>query len=226
MLEFLDISGTLVFALSGAFRAVKYELDLLGVLVLAVATGVGGGIFRDLLLGYTPPAAFRDERYLLVSIFGGLLVFFAARRLAAGWDYVMAADAVGLGVFAAIGAGRAAEAGLGMLGIILIAGITATGGGVIRDLLVCEIPAVIRTDFYATAALIGGCAFVMTRALDFSPAIQLGSAIVITTGLRLLAMKYKFGLPRIRRLPASPSQLADHRHHRSAGNRNSSNSDG
>jgi len=208
MLEFLDISGTLVFALSGAFRAVKYELDLLGVLVLATATGVGGGIFRDLLLGYTPPAAFRDERYLLVSILGGLLVFLAARRLAAGWDYVMAADAVGLGVFAAIGAGRAAEAGLGMLGIILIAGITATGGGVIRDLLVCEIPAVIRTDFYATAALIGGCAFVLTRALGFSPAIQLGSAIVTTTGLRFLAMKYKFGLPRIHRLPAAPSQLS------------------
>ena len=210
MLEFLDISGTLVFAISGAFRAVKYELDLLGVLVLAVATGVGGGNFRDLLLGSTPPASFRDERYLLASILGGLLVFLAARRLAAGWDYVMAADAVGLGVFAAIGAGRAAETGLGMLGIILIAGITATGGGVIRDMLVCEIPAVIRTDFYATAALAGGAVFILAQVAGLTPSVQLGSAIIATTGLRFLAMKYKFALPRVQRLPASPSQLAKH----------------
>jgi uncharacterized membrane protein YeiH len=71
----LDILGTLVFAVSGAFRAVKYELDLLGVLVLAVATGVGGGILRDLLIGFVPPSAFRDETYLLVCFLGGCLSF-------------------------------------------------------------------------------------------------------------------------------------------------------
>jgi len=79
----LDILGTLVFAISGAFRAVKYELDLLGVLVLSVATGVGGGILRDLLIGSVPPSALRDETYLLVCILGGLLVFFAAPKQSA-----------------------------------------------------------------------------------------------------------------------------------------------
>ncbi|NCQ32918.1 MAG: TRIC cation channel family protein, partial [Armatimonadetes bacterium] len=85
VIDALDLLGTLVFAVSGAFRAVKYELDILGVLVLSVATGVGGGIIRDVVLGATPPAAFRDETYLLLCILGGLVVFVAAPTIAPRW---------------------------------------------------------------------------------------------------------------------------------------------
>jgi len=203
----LDILGTLVFAISGAFRAVKYELDLLGVLVLAVATGVGGGILRDLLIGFVPPSALRDETYLLVCFLGGLLVFLAAPKIARRWDLVMVADALGLGVFSAIGAAKAAEFHLGPLGIVMMAVLTATGGGVIRDVLVSEIPAVIRVDFYATAALCGGLCFLAVGMAGGSEIFQLTSAIFVATGLRLLAMIYKIHLPRVRSLPESPTVL-------------------
>ena len=207
MIYVLDIFGTLAFAVSGAFRAVKHELDLLGVLVLAVATGVGGGIIRDLVLGCTPPAAFQNETYLLACVLGGLVVFIGARKIAPRWDCVMVADAIGLGVFAAIGAAKASTHGLGVVGVIMMAAITATGGGVIRDMLVREIPAILRTDFYATAALAGGACFAIARAAGGSEGTQLFCAIAATICLRVLAMRYHISLPKASSLPASPSQL-------------------
>ena len=211
MTYLLDILGTFVFAISGAFRAVKYELDLLGVLVLSVATGVGGGIFRDLLIGSVPPSALRDETYLLVCFIGGLLVFFAAPKIARRWDLVMVADAVGLGVFSAIGAAKAAEFHFGPLGIVMMAVLTATGGGVIRDVLVSEIPAVIRVDFYATAALCGGLCFLAVKVAGFNEFFQLISALLVATGLRLIAMIYRINLPKVRSLPDSPTELTHKR---------------
>jgi uncharacterized membrane protein YeiH len=211
MIHILDIFGTFIFAVSGAFRAVRHELDILGLLVLAIATGVGGGIISDIILGATPPAVFQDEIFIIVSVLGGLVVFFAAGKIAPRWDCVMFADAIGLSVFAAIGAAKAQDARLGVIGIIMLAAITATGGGVIRDVLVSEIPAVLRADFYATAALIGGAAFAAAEYLGFSRNYQLFVAITVTLCLRILAMKYNLSLPKVRSLPASPSQLTKNR---------------
>jgi uncharacterized membrane protein YeiH len=205
MLHFLDIFGTFVFAISGAFRAVRHELDILGVLVLSIATGVGGGIVRDVMLGSTPPAAFQNEMYIVITIVGGLVVFWAAPKIAQRWDYVMIADAIGLSVFAAIGAAKAESFELGAIGIIMMAVITATGGGMIRDMLVMEMPAVLKSDFYASAALLGGVCFVAAGALKFNQ--QITVTIAFTFFLRIMAMKYKLSLPKVRSLPASPSQL-------------------
>jgi uncharacterized membrane protein YeiH len=119
----------------------------------------------------------------------------------------MAADAVGLAVFAAIGSAKASLYGLGDIGVIMMAAITATGGGVIRDMLVREIPAVLRADFYATAALLGGACFVAAGRLGFGQGTQLICVIAITLCLRVLAMKYGISLPKLHSLPASPSQL-------------------
>jgi uncharacterized membrane protein YeiH len=207
MIYVLDIFGTFVFAVSGAFRAARHRLDLLGVLVLAIATGVGGGIVRDLTLGATPPAAFQDETYLVVCLLGGLVVFFAANKIAPHWDAVMAADAVGLSVFAAIGAAKAEQYGLGAIGVMMMAAVTATGGGVIRDMLVNQIPAVLRADFYATAALLGGACYVTAGHLGAGQGTQLLAAGVVTFVLRVLAMKYGISLPKMHNLPASPSKL-------------------
>ena len=207
MIYALDIFGTFVFAVSGAFRAVRYELDLLGFLTLSLATGVGGGILRDLMLGKTPPAAFRVEAYLLTCLAGGGIVFFSAQKIALRWDWVMAADALGLSVFAALGAASAAEHGLGKIGVVLMAAITASGGGVVRDILVTEIPMVLRADFYATAALAGGVSFLIARGYGFSENIQLFCGAMSTFVLRVAAMRYKIALPRAQRLPLSPSQL-------------------
>ena len=202
----IDLGGTLVFAVAGAFRAVRHGLDLLGLMVLAVATGVGGGLMRDVILGATPPAAFRDEWYLVVCLLGGAVVFWIAPRVAQHWNRVMIADAIGLGVFAAIGAAKALAFGLGPIGVTMLGAMTATGGGVIRDVLVREIPAVVRHDFYATAALIGSFLLWGAAEIGLAPPFQLGIAAVTTTGLRFLAMFRKMELPRPEPLPTERSE--------------------
>ncbi len=195
----IDLIGTFVFAVSGALKATKYDLDLLGILVLATLTGVGGGIIRDVLLGATPPAVFQDESFLIVCVLGGLAVFVASSHIEPWLREMMVADAIGLGVFAGIGAVKAHAFGLGPLGIIMMAGLTATGGGVIRDVLVREIPAVIQKDFYATAALAGGLCFLATLPLNLGEPIQLVITAILTTGLRFYAMFSRINLPKARR---------------------------
>ena len=215
LIHLLDIAGTFAFAVSGAFRAVKYEMDILGIAVLAMATGVGGGMIRDLLLGATPPAALTDTSYLLICLAGAAAVFFAAPKIARRWDYLMAADAVGLSVFTAIGALKAEVYGAVPLTIAMMAMITACGGGVIRDLLSREIPAILTTGFYASAALLGGFMFVLLGALDVSEGARIFLTIGFTLLTRAAALKFKINLPRVKPLHASPSEI--NRAHRQNG---------
>lgn len=182
--------------MAGAFRGTRHGLDLLGVLVLAVATGVGGGMIRDVLLD-TTPAALLDERYLLVCLVGGGVAFGLASRLDRHWNVVMVADAVGLGVFAAIGAAKAAMFGLGPIGVMMMAALTATGGGVVRDVLVREVPAVLRHDFYATAALLGGGLYLVASVVGAEESTALWSTALCTTGLRFAAMRGLIRLPAV-----------------------------
>ncbi len=209
MIYTLDLVGTLAFAISGAFRGIKYELDILGIIVLSCATGVGGGVIRDMLLGKLPPSALQNEMYLLICLSGALTVFIAAPKIAARWDYVMLADAVGLGVFTALGAAQAELSGAGIFTVMIMAALTACGGGVIRDMLVREIPAILTSDFYATAALIGGGCFLVLKPLGWSVDARMACAIIVTLCLRLIAMRYGITLPKSKRLPASPSQLTE-----------------
>lgn len=188
MLFALDIAGTFVFALSGAFKGVRRELDWLGIAVLAVLTGVGGGIVRDVLLGDTPPAVFRDERYLMVCLAGAVAVIAFGRTISKGWNRVMVADALGLGLFAAMGAAKGAAFGLGPLGTVLVGGLTAVGGGVIRDVLVGDRPAVLYKGYYATAALTGAAVLVGLTALDTPEALRLGLAAGVASTLRFLEL--------------------------------------
>ncbi len=179
LLAVLDFAGTFVFALSGAFKGVRRGLDYLGITVLAVLTGVGGGIVRDVLLGATPPAVFRDERYLAV-LFG--------RTISKTWNRVMLADAIGLGLFAAMGAAKGASFGLGPLGTIFCGALTAVGGGVIRDVLVGDRPAVLYKGYYATAAIIGASLLVFLGWLGVGEATRVAAAAVTTTSLRLVEL--------------------------------------
>lgn len=210
-LLWLDIFGTLVFAISGAFRAVKYELDFFGVMVLSIATGVGGGIIRDVILGQTPPTVFQHEEYFLVCITAGIMVFLWAPKIAKGWDYVMIADAIGLGVFAAIGAAIAKNHEVGSLGIVMMAVMTATGGGVIRDVLVREVPVILHSDFYASTVLIGAAWFVLLNKLSVHENYVLYSTVALVIALRFLAMKYRLSLPKVKKLPQSPSHISKER---------------
>lgn len=208
IIDFFDLFGTFFFAVSGAFRAVKYEFDLLGVLVLSIAVGVGGGIMRDVMLGIHPPAALSGDVYLGVCILGGLTVFFFAPKIAVRWSGVMLADAIGLGVFAAIGASKGAAHGLGVTGMILCGTISAVGGGVVRDLLSRETPAILTSDFYATTAILGSAAYWALTQLHVPFGVTFIAAALLTTATRLAAMHYRLELPHVRHLPDSPSRLA------------------
>ncbi len=207
-LSILDLFGTFIFGLSGAFRAVKYELDLLGVLILSIVTGVGGGLIRDALIGATPAAAFQDERYLILTIIAGILVFFFAKNLAKQWQKIIVSDALGLGVFTAIGVAKALQYGLGPVGAIMIGVLTATGGGIIRDIIVQEMPGIVSRDFYATASIFGGIAMIIAVELGAPIGAQIIIAVSVTTILRLLAMRFGFSLPKVKRLTESPSEVS------------------
>ena len=196
MLLALDLAGTFVFALSGALKAAKHQLDWLGVVVLATLTGVGGGMVRDVLLGDTPPAVFRDERFFVACLLGAAAVIAAAPTVAARWNRVMLADAVGLGLFAALGAAKGLAHGLGPIGVVLMGALTAVGGGVVRDVLVGERPAVLDRGFYATAALLGAAVLLALDAAGAATTPSLFAAAAACTGLRFVAMARRARLPR------------------------------
>jgi uncharacterized membrane protein YeiH len=148
-----------------------------------------------------------NESYIIICILGALLVFVAAPKIAKRWDYVLAADAVGLAVFCAIGAAQADRLGAVPMTIVIMSVLTACGGGVIRDLLVNEIPSIFTHDLYASAALLGGLIYVLLGNFGINSEIQIAATVSSALLLRTLALKYGLGLPSVRSLPASPSTL-------------------
>ncbi len=201
----LDLFGTAIFAITGALRGFRSHLDFLGVVVLACAVGVGGGITRDALIGATPVAAFQDGRYLIICAIMGALTFYIAPRLSDRWNIIPVLDAVGLGVFTAIGCEKASLYGCEWVAIVLCGVMTAVGGGVIRDVLAMRVPAVLRSDFYATAAVLGGFSFIALQ--RWVPRVDYFGRFLIVGGivllLRLIAMRFKFLLPKAHAVPES-----------------------
>jgi uncharacterized membrane protein YeiH len=164
-----DLLGTLVFALEGALSAIAARLDLLGVLVLAGVTAFGGGMIRDVLIGAVPPAALRDGRYVTIAALAGGVAFLThplLRQVPPG--ALIALDAAGLALFAVAGTEKALRFGLPPLVAILLGAITGVGGGTLRDVLLGQVPAVLRVDLYATSALSGAAVMVAARGLGCS----------------------------------------------------------
>lgn len=207
-LLYLDYIGTFAFALTGAFKAVKHELDLLGVVVLASVTGIGGGIIRDLILAQdTIAVPFQDNLYITLTIIGGLLVFIWAEKLVYRWNTILLFDALGLGTFTAIGCMKAEYAGLGVVGITLMGVITSCGGGIVRDILVREIPIIIKSGFYASASIIGGLCYWILSQYTNNILFLLLSTVFIVTSLRIIAMYTDWKLPQVRSMKRSPSEF-------------------
>lgn len=192
----LDLFGTAVFALTGALRALTRKLDLMGAVVLAVVTALGGGMMRDALIGHHPPAVFADQTYLLISIAVGIAVFFWGRTIREQESWLIAFDAIGLGVFTLVGAWVADQTGLGSVGILFIAMLTATGGGALRAMLVAEIPFILKKEIYASASLFGALTYLAMSALDCSNTVIIWSVMLLTTGTRLLAWRLHLNLPK------------------------------
>lgn len=202
----LDIIGTIVFALSGALLAVRKDLDIVGVVVLSVAAGLGGGMVRDVLLGATPPVALENELLLLLAMGAGIAGFFFHPRIGRLNQSIRLLDALGLGVFAVVGALKTLEAGLGPVPAVLLGVVSGVGGGVIRDLLGGEIPLVLRRDIYALAALAGAVACVVIVEAGLATGIATVVGIASTLTLRVLAVWFGWQAPRPGNLPAPPDR--------------------
>ena len=195
LLVTLDLVGTFVFALSGALVGVRHRLDLFGVLVLSFVAANGGGVMRDTMIGATPPAALQDWRYVAISIAAGLLTFWRAGAIERWRNPVQSIDALGLGVFAVAGALKAQAFGLGPVGAMLLGMLTGIGGGMIRDVLVAQVPTVLKAELYAIAALCGAGVVVLGTALDLPVAAVVVAGVVTCTGLRLFAIRRGWALP-------------------------------
>lgn len=199
----LDLLGIFVFAITGALVGVRKGLDVFGVLVLAVTTGLGGGFLRDVLIDATPPAALQDWRYLLVPVAAGGLAFFYHPVLGRVERAVNVFDAFGLGLFCVTGALKALDYGLGPAAAALMGMLTGIGGGVARDLLASRVPAVFRGELYATPALAGAVVVVAGTHVD----LPLGVVVFTGGGLcivwRLLAIWRHWQAP----VPTGPASV-------------------
>src|SRR5690349_16255058 len=195
LLVIFDLGGTFVFALSGGMAGVKHRLDLFGVLVLASAARNSGGITRDVMIGAVPPAALRDWRYVAVSILAGLITFYCYRIISRLSSPVLVFDAAGLALFAVAGAGKALAFHAGPVAAMLLGMLTGIGGGMVRDVLVREIPTVLRTELYAVAALVGAAVVVMGRMLHLPSSVAATAGAVLCFRLRFMAMRRGWQLP-------------------------------
>jgi uncharacterized membrane protein YeiH len=194
----LDLIGTFVFALSGGLAGVKERLDLFGVLVLSFAAASAGGIMRDLLIGSVPPAAISDWRYLAVSLLAGLVMFFwfpRSERLHKLSNFVLIFDGAGLALFAVAGTQKALGYGLNPMMAALLGMLTGIGGGMLRDVLVAQVPTVLRSELYAVAALAGASVVVTGHVLNFPPTAMAISGAVLCFGIRLVAIRRGWRLP-------------------------------
>ncbi len=201
----LDVIGTVSFALSGAMAAVKKNTDLLGVLVLGNLTAVGGGILRDVLLGSVPPKAFVNSRFVVMASLSSLLLFVLAKRFKEQYiareNLVDAVnnlfDAMGLGAFSVTGVQVAQEAGHGenMFFCVFLGVITGVGGGLMRDIVVDQIPAVLVKHIYALASIAGAVSYYLLLDLGLSHGPSAVSAICLVFLIRVLATRYKWNLP-------------------------------
>lgn len=191
----LDLSGTFVFALSGATAGVKHRLDLFGVLVLSFAAGNSGGIARDVLIGAVPPAGIADWRYLAVSAAAGLVTFYWHPFVDRMRSPVLVFDAAGLALFAVVGTSKALAHDLGPIPAVLLGVLTGTGGGMVRDILVSEVPAVLRAEIYAVAALAGGAVVAAGPALGLPRGVATLGGALLCFGLRYVAIRRGWQLP-------------------------------
>ncbi|MFB5631764.1 MAG: trimeric intracellular cation channel family protein [Nitrosopumilus sp.] len=194
----LDYLGTIAFAVTGATKAIAHQADIFGIIVLATVVGVAGGITRDVIFGRFPNA-FSDPIYIGLTVAVGVAMFFLYRRFKSKMETWLVFDAVGLGVFSIIGASIAHQVvGMEFLPMLLGGLITAIGGGILRDVFVREIPIVFVKEVYAVASVIGIVVFytILSSGMEIQIASIIG--IVVTTAIRLLAMKFKWNLPKVR----------------------------
>jgi uncharacterized membrane protein YeiH len=191
----LDLAGTAVFAISGAAVGVKHRLDAFGICVLAFVAGNAGGVLRDMLLGALPPAALGGWHHVGVSLLAAVVTFWWHPRLEQLSTPILLFDAAGLGLFAVSGTGKALAFGLDPLVAAILGMLSGIGGGMLRDLLVKEVPTVLRADLYAVAALAGAAVVVAGHLLQLPPTAPAIGGAVLCFGIRLVSIRRGWSLP-------------------------------
>jgi uncharacterized membrane protein YeiH len=190
-----DLAGTFVFAIEGAFAAIRGHLDLFGVMVLAFVTALGGGVIRDVLMGALPPSALRGWSYPGTAFAAGAIAFAIESHLQIPRALLLTLDAAGLSLFAVAGTDKALNAGIHPLSAVLLGTITGVGGGTLRDLLLGHVPEILRVDVYATAALFGAVILTLCRRLRLSPTLAAALGGIACFLLRMISLWQHWQLP-------------------------------
>lgn len=206
LLLMLGLAGTFVFAISGASAGMRRRLDLFGIFVLSYVAGNFGGITRDVLIGSIPPAAISHWWYLAVSVLAGAITFYWFPVIEKLRSPVLVFDAAGLSLFAVSGTQKAMEYGLNPVMAAVLGMLTGIGGGMVRDMLVAEVPAVLRADIYALAALAGASVVVIGRLLHIPAAATTAVGALLCFVLRLTAIRRGWHLPGAGRSGYPPSR--------------------
>lgn len=192
----LDLAGTAVFALNGSLTAIRAaRLDIVGVITLGMLTALGGGIIRDVIIGYLPPATFRDWRYLVVAAAGALVAFTWGRKLDRLAFAIDVFDAMGLSLFAVTGASKALGAGLGPVQAVILGAVTAVGGGTLRDVMIGRVPTVLSSGLYAIPALVGALVTVVAAELGMRGWPSAMVAVAVCFGIRLVGIRFDLNAP-------------------------------
>jgi uncharacterized membrane protein YeiH len=196
MLYFLDLLGTVAFAASGALTGVRKQMDLLGVVMLGIVTATGGGVLRDVLMHDLPPFCFKNELYLYLAVGTSLIVFITPRRFERQRNLLLMLDALGIGTFAVIGTTKALTYHLGFMGAIIMGVMTATCGGLVRDVLCNDIPLILQREIYATACIIGCTVLYIMNLYSLPQTLSLTVSATLVIAIRSAAILRGWHLPR------------------------------
>ncbi|RWR03038.1 membrane protein [[Pantoea] beijingensis] len=197
-LHYLDLTGTFIFALSGATVGVRQDFDIFGVFVLAFTTATGGGIIRDICIASAPPAGLVSSTYLIAVFLAIFCVTFLQKIILSFTKSALFFDALGLGFFAAFGANKSYQY-TGNIQISVILGcISAIGGGCLRDILTGQVPTIFKQEIYASAAIVGAGIELLGSTKCIPQSYSIWLAILTCTAIRMLALKYHIRLPSIR----------------------------
>ncbi len=199
VLAIAELVGVAVFAMSGALTAARREMDPFGFIVIGTVTAIGGGTFRDLVLGATPVFWVSSPRFLLVSILAALPVFWLARYVDSRYRALLWADAVGMALFTVTGTQKALSVGASPVVAVTMGVATASFGGVMRDVLCGESPLLFHKEVYATAAMAGGSLYVILLSLHAPTHAAAILAFGLTLGVRALAITRGWSIPHYRR---------------------------
>ena len=191
----LDLIGTVVFAITGALAAKEHKMDVFGMFILAFVTAVGGGTLRDMMIGSTPVFWMKNPFYILMIVLGVVLPI-VLKKMSEWKKSILFFDAIGLGVFTVIGVEKGIDFGLHPVIAVALGAVTGCFGGLIRDILRNQIPAVLHKEIYATASLTGGIMFFVLNYLGFHSDLVAVLTAFIVFIIRVLALKYRWELPK------------------------------